>query len=108
MTEDDVRTYAAENPHLTREQNERLQRAYKPLLEAAMTPIKDQGPLAPRLRAYADAHPGNDTMNGLADDIDSKVETYNRDATHANMKRMIGAVARARLHWCRITGESLV
>lgn len=65
-------------------------------------------PLAERMRAYARSNPGNERMFELADDLDHTVELANHQWDPTNMKRMIGAVARARLHWCAVTGEPLV
>lgn len=62
--------------------------------------------LVDRMRAYAAEHPGNECMVELADAMDKAVLDCGVDRD--SIKRMIGAVARARLHWCDVTGEPLV
>lgn len=65
-------------------------------------------PLAERMRAYAKTNPGNERMFELADDFDHTKELADHAWNHDNMKRMIGAWARARAHWADVTGEDLV
>ncbi len=63
-------------------------------------------PLAIRMHAYASEHPGNERMRELADEMNKAVADCGSDKE--SIKRMIGAVARARVHWCEVTGEQLV
>lgn len=62
-------------------------------------------PLAPKMRAYAAEHRGNDHLVDLA----AKLEAA-RDAPEGewSAKKLVGAWARARRAWCEVTGEPLV
>jgi hypothetical protein len=63
-------------------------------------------PLTTRMRTYARTNAGNERMTELADAMDKAVADCRDDKP--SIKRMVGAVARARMHWCEVTGEPLV
>lgn len=55
-----------------------------------------------RMRALAkDGHPCAEELRQRADDMDNAIATH-------DMRKMIGAWARARRLWCECTGEPLI
>jgi hypothetical protein len=62
--------------------------------------------LAPKMRAYADAHPGNDHLRELADKLDAAVADSFTGTP--SVRKMLGAWARARRAWCEVTGEDWI
>jgi len=64
--------------------------------------------LSERMIEYANKHtlPDNDKMRVLAKDFDEKTKAFFGEKI--SVKLYLGSWARARRHWCDITGDSLL
>jgi hypothetical protein len=70
--------------------------------------MDEQPTLRQKMVAYADAHelPAKDPMRRLAQELGAAVDSV--DGSEAQLKKFLGAWARARRHWCEVTGEELI
>lgn len=74
-----------------------------------MTDLKQstdlQKPLGERMVQYADDHwlIADDPMRRLAQELDRAASAA--DGTAAQTRKFVGAWARARSHWCAVTGD---
>lgn len=66
--------------------------------------------LSQRMRALANngAHPQALELLARARDLDEATRVHGHTPTESNMKKMVGAWARARRLWSNLTGESLI
>lgn len=66
------------------------------------TNLTEENSLTDRMRTLAkDGHPCAEELRQRADDMDNAIATH-------DMRKMIGAWARARRLWCKCTGEPLI